>query len=130
MPNSPSGTYQIEVQNSNNTNTTQYVYCHMEELCGSEEGWTRLAYLNMSDSSVECPCGFRLYESGGVRTCGRPVSSVGSCVSVKFSSNGISYSEVCGRVVGYEYGSPDAVDILSGPTKHKILTLIMLMELV
>ena len=103
MPNSPSGMYQIEVQNSNNTNTTQYVYCYMEELCGSNEGWTRLAYLNMSDPSVECPSGFRLYESGGVRACGRPVSSGGSCASVKFPSNGIAYSEVCGRVVGYRY---------------------------
>ena len=118
MPNSPSGIYQIEVQNSNNTNTTRYVYCHMEELCGSNEGWTRLAYLNMSDPSAECPSGFRLYESGGVRACGRPVSSGGSCVSVMFPSNGISYSEVCGRVVGYAYTSPDAVDRLNGPTQH------------
>ena len=55
MPNSPSEMYQIEVQNSNNTNTTQYVYCHMEELYGSDEGWARLAYLNMSDSSEDCP---------------------------------------------------------------------------
>ena len=107
MPNSPSGMYQIEVQNSNNTNTTQYVYCHMEELCGSDEGWTRLAYLNMSDPSAECPSGFRLYESEGVRACGRPVSSGGSCASVKFPSNGITYSEVCGRVVGYRYNTPD-----------------------
>ena len=107
MPNSPSGMYQIEAQNSNNTNTTQYVYCHMEELCGSDEGWTRLAYLNMSDPSAECPSGFRLYESEGVRACGRPVSSGGSCASVKFPSNGITYSEVCGRVVGYRYNSVD-----------------------
>ena len=114
-PNSPSGMYQIATQNNN---TTQYVYCHMEELCGSNEGWTRLAYLNMSDPSVECPCGFRLYESGGVRACGRPVSLVGSCVSVKYPSNDISYSEVCGRVVGYAYHSPDAVDKTIGPTQH------------
>ena len=52
----------------------------MEELCGSDEGWTRLAHLDMSDPSKECPSGFRLYESGGVRVCGRPVSSGGSCV--------------------------------------------------
>ena len=31
------------------------------------------------------------------------------CQSVKFPSNGISYFEVCGRVVGYQYGSPDAL---------------------
>ena len=102
MPNSPSGIYQIVTQNNK---TTQYVYCYMEELCGSNEGWTRLAYLNMSDPSVECPSGFRLYESGGVRACGRPVSSGGSCASVKFPSNGISYYEVCGIMVGYAYST-------------------------
>ena len=32
-----------------------------------------------------------------------------SCQSVQFPSNGISYSQVCGRVVGYQYESPDAV---------------------
>ena len=59
-----------------------------------------IAYLNMSDLSQVCPSGFRLHESGGVRACGRPVSSGGSCASVKFPSNGITYSEVCGRVSG------------------------------
>ena len=83
-------------------------YCNMEELCGSE-GWRRLAYLDMTDSTQNCPPGFRLYQSGGVRACGRAPSSVGSCVSVQFPSNGISYSQVCGRIVGYQYTSPDAV---------------------
>ena len=31
-------------------------------------------------------------------------------MSVKLPSNGISYSEVCGRVIGYQYASPDAAD--------------------
>ena len=86
MPNSPSGIYLIV---DDNTAEARYVYCYMEKLCGSDEGWTRLAYLDMSDPSEECPSGFRVYESGGVRTCGRPVSSGGICASVKFPSNGI-----------------------------------------
>ena len=76
--------------------------------CGSS-GWTRLAYLDMSDSTQNCPSGFSLYQSGGVRACGRPGSSA-SCVSVQFPSNGIRYSQICGRVVGYQYGHTDAVD--------------------
>ena len=32
-----------------------------------------------------------------------------SCDSVTFSTNGISYSQVCGRVIGYQYASPDAL---------------------
>ena len=50
-----------------------------------------------------------MYESNGVRACGRATSSVASCQSVQFPSNGIRYSQVCGRVVGYQYASPDAV---------------------
>ena len=77
------------------------------ELC-FRGGWTRLAYLDMTDSTENCPSGFKLYQSGGVRTCGRTTSSVGSCISVQFPSNGISYSQVCGRVVAYQRGTPDA----------------------
>ena len=84
----------------------------MEELCGLGGGWTRLAYLDMTDATQNCPSGFRLYQSGGVRACGRTNSSSGSCVSVQFPSNGISYSQICGRVTGYQYHSPDAFHFL------------------
>ena len=116
QPNSPSGVYLLATASSNGT---KYVYCNMEELCGSGGGWTRLAYLDMTDSTENCPSGFKLYQSGGVKGCGRAASSVGSCVSVQFPSNGISYSQVCGRVVGYQYGSPDAVDpFIDDPNAH------------
>ena len=82
----------------------------MEELCESKGGWMRVAYLNMSDSTEECPPGFRLYDENGVKACGRPEPSpAGYCQSVKFPSYSISYSQVCGRVTGYQYGSPDAI---------------------
>uniref|UniRef100_A0A1X7UHD9 Fibrinogen C-terminal domain-containing protein n=2 Tax=Amphimedon queenslandica TaxID=400682 RepID=A0A1X7UHD9_AMPQE len=103
QPLSPSGLYLLA-----NTTATYTTYCNMEELCGSGGGWTRLAYLDMTDSTENCPSEFRLYQSGGVRACGRTTSSGGSCTSVQFPSNGISYSQVCGRVVGYQYGSTDA----------------------
>ena len=91
LPNSPSGYYHVNSRN---------IYCNMGELCGSGGGWTRLAYLDMSDSTENCPSGFSSWQTGGVRACGRAPSSVGSCTSVQFPSNGISYSQVCGRVVG------------------------------
>ena len=109
QPLSPSGVYLLS-----NTSSTYTAYCNMEDLCDSADGWTRLAYLNMTDSTVNCPSGLRLYQSGGVRACGRPVTSSGSCVSVQFLSHGISYSQVCGRVTGYQYSSPDAVDDARG----------------
>ena len=37
---------------------------------------------SMSDPTEECPSGFRLYNQNGVRACGRPVTSGGSCLSV------------------------------------------------
>ena len=103
QPSSPSGYYILA-----GTSGTYSAYCNMGTLCGSGVGWRRLAYLDMTDSTQSCPSGFRLYQSGGVRACGRPGTSA-SCVSVQFSSNGISYSQVCGRVVGYQYGHTDAV---------------------
>uniref|UniRef100_A0A1X7TCT7 Fibrinogen C-terminal domain-containing protein n=1 Tax=Amphimedon queenslandica TaxID=400682 RepID=A0A1X7TCT7_AMPQE len=97
---SPSGYYQFK-------NYT--AYCNMGTLCGSGGGWTRLAYLDMSDDTQNCPSGFREYQENNVTACGRPVTNSGSCASVQFPSNGISYSQICGRVTGYQYGSPDAV---------------------
>ena len=89
-------------------NGTAYTaYCAMYERCGSSEGWTRIAYLGWNPQS--CPSGFRLYQSEPYRACGRPVTSSGSCASVQFPSNGISYSQICGRVTGYQYGHTDAI---------------------
>ena len=68
------------------------VYCHMESLCNSGGGWMRIAYLNMSDPTEECPPGFKLYEQNGIRACGRPtLSPAGYCQSVKFPSYDVSY---------------------------------------
>ena len=108
-PSAPSGYYNIITERDG---TTQYVYCDMEHkepvsFCNSI-GWTRVAYLNMSNTSQECPAELREYNESGVRACGRQNSSYGSCDSVIFSTNGISYSEIRGRVIGYQWGSPDA----------------------
>ena len=85
----------------------RHVYCEMEQVCGSS-GWMRVAYLNMTDPSEECPRGFRLYNQSGVRGCGRPASSYES--SVQFQTYGVLYSEVCGRVTGYQYHTTNAFD--------------------
>ena len=76
-------------------------------VCGTT-GWTRVAYLDMSDPSQNCPTEFRLVSANGVRSCGRKVSSNPSCNSKVFSTNDMTYFEVCGRALGYQYGSTDA----------------------
>ena len=82
-------------------------------VCGSL-GWTRVAYLDMSDPSEECPTELRLYNESGVRACGRQPSLGASCDSVTFSTNDISYSKVCGRIIGYQWRTPNAVESLGG----------------
>ena len=95
-PNKPSGYYRIADSNG----TVHTVYCNMENLCNLEGGWMRIANLNMTQTT-SCPTGFRLYTNGSVRACGHPVTSSGSCVGKIFSSSGIKYSQVCGKVIGY-----------------------------
>ena len=75
--------------------------------CGDQDSsWTRVAYLNMSDSSQTCPNAWAIINTT-VRACGRQPSSR-SCDSVFYSTNRLSYTQVCGRINGYQYGSPNA----------------------
>ena len=103
LPNSTSGYYSLVDVNG----TTHQVYCHMETLCGKGGGWRRLASLNMKNSSEKCPAQFRTYSEGGVRACGRPATNWGSCVGTTFPSRNIKYSQVCGKVIGYQYHTTD-----------------------
>ena len=112
-PRSPSGYYTIATSNGDTTS----VYCHMEELCNSRGPWTRIAYLNMSDPTHQCPSGFRLYTSNGARACGRPSGTSGGCqAQTYFSPPNKGYKEVCGKVIGYQYYTTDAFIHQSGHT--------------
>uniref|UniRef100_A0A1X7V182 Fibrinogen C-terminal domain-containing protein n=1 Tax=Amphimedon queenslandica TaxID=400682 RepID=A0A1X7V182_AMPQE len=104
-PNSPSGYYNLADVNGH----SRHVYCHMETLCGKGGGWRRIASLNMTDPNENCPTQFRSYSSGGVRVCGRPVTNTGGSASITFPSSDIRYSQVCGKVIGYQKGFPDGV---------------------
>ena len=44
--------------------------------------WYRVAYLNMTDPTQQCPSAWRLYNTSGVRACGRPVTSGQSCPAI------------------------------------------------
>ena len=67
--------------------------------------WYRVAHLNMSNSSQQCPSAWREYSSSGVRGCRRPESLSPSCSATFYPTSG-QYSRVCGRVIGYQIGSP------------------------
>ena len=76
--------------------------------CGGP-GWRRVAYLNMSDTTqTSCPGDWELITTPK-RSCGRPVNASNhTCYSANYSTEGIGYSRVCGRIIGYQFGSPDA----------------------
>ena len=74
--------------------------------CG-EGIWYRVAYLNMTDPSQQCPSAWREYNTSQFRACGRPVFSGASRPSQIFPISH-QYSKVCGRVIGIQVASPDA----------------------
>jgi len=91
-PATPSGYYYLK---------TSKVYCDMDtEHCGSK-GWTRVAHVDMSNKFQSCPGNLKLITSP-IRSCGGLTTP--GCASEKFSTHGISYSKVCGRLKGYQVG--------------------------
>ena len=84
------------------------VYCSINEnpCCNdSDAKWMRIAYLNMSHPTAQCPHPWRELDSP-IRTCRRQFNT--SISSVNYSSYGIPYSTVCGRIIAYQFGSPEA----------------------
>ena len=75
--------------------------------CGGP-GWRRAAYLNMSDPTQTCPPAWELIITPR-RSCARP-SSAGhrTCYSAMFPTQSIQYSQICGRIIGYQVGQPTA----------------------
>ena len=106
---SPSGNYWILTSNS--SIPVAHVYCDMERTscsCSTERGWMRVANLNMTDSSQQCPQGFTLVNrtTPPLRTCGR-IEPAG-CWSTTFQTHNVEYSRVCGQIRAYQDGTPDA----------------------
>ncbi len=70
----------------------------------------RVANLDMTDPNQNCPEGLRLVTrtEPPLRTCGRPGPA--GCVSTTYSTYGVEYSKVCGRIIAYQSSTPDAFD--------------------
>ena len=80
--------------------------CTYYYTCNGTPGWRRVAFVNMTDTSYNCPNGLNL-TSYSKRTCGKSLID-GGCSSTTFNVGGLSYSRVCGRIRGYQYGSTSA----------------------
>ena len=84
------------------------MYCDMTRSCKGATGpWMKVAMLDMTNSSNECPAGLRLCNHGNKRLCGIN-SDPASCSSVMFDTHGIEYSQVCGKIIAYQDKTPDA----------------------
>ena len=76
-------------------------------MCGTAGPWTRVAYLNMSDSSSVCPSGTQMFVSGSAIACGIQEPSDPTCISFTYPAVH-SYSKICGQMAGYQKGSTDS----------------------
>ena len=80
--------------------------------CGGSTGWKRVAYLNMSDPSQDCPSVWQEITTPH-RVCGRRSTTSGSCEGLNYTTGSEQYDQVCGRIIGYQIGTVDA--FLLGP---------------
>ena len=100
-PELPSGNYWL-----NTSMTPVSVYCEMTPLFNQNGSWVQVAAFNITQSDVQCPDGLELLTSPR-RMCRSPSAGAG-CSSTMFSTHGVMYQKVCGRIIGYQYYSPDA----------------------
>ena len=102
-PQSPSGLYWIRGID----NAAKHMYCDMERSCkGVAGGWMRVASIDMTDTSSTCPSGLRTLTSPR-RLCAMNTDSPG-CSSAVLPVQGVQYSQVCGKIIGYQHNTPDA----------------------
>ena len=60
----------------------------------------RVAHIDMTQPNQDCPAGFRKVTASGKTMCGGQGEQ---CTNITFSSHGVQYSRVCGRITGYQF---------------------------
>ena len=103
-PSSPSGYYWITAPDE----SAVHMYCDMNRMCGGiTGGWMRVASIDMTNSSQQCPNGLKTITKSSKRLCGKKLDGAG-CSSTVFQVHGIKYNHVCGKVIGYQDKTTDA----------------------
>ena len=83
------------------------VYCEMgtNNGFGQSGGWMRIANMDMRKIQTQCPPGLVYNVTEERRLCRKPSLAPG-CSSTTFSTQGVRYEKVCGKVIGYQYYQP------------------------
>ena len=103
-PNVQTESLREELSRNISTITHDWIRTH----CGTATGWTRIAYLNMTDPNQQCPANWREYSLYGQRLCGRLyIQSDWRCDGNFYSTMGMLYTQICGRIIGYRFDDPD-----------------------
>ena len=87
-----------------NQNILHHTHQHT---CGGTVGWRRAVYLDMKNPNTHCPSGWNLTDYSK-RTCGRASTGRNICDSVLFPVSGGPYSQVCGRIIAYQWAYGNA----------------------
>ena len=102
-PTAPSGYYWLR----GTGDSSVHMYCDMSRSCGGiTGGWMPVAKLNMRNTSDSCPHGLKTLTQPR-RLCAMNIAGAG-CSSASFSVQGVQYTRVCGKIIGYQQKSPDA----------------------
>ena len=72
----------------------------------------RVADIDMTDNTTTCPERLQLFTTPK-RLCAKNMDG-GGCSSAVFDLNGIRYTNVGGKVIGYQQRSPDGLSRYSG----------------
>ena len=116
-PSTASGFYWL----TSSSGSAVHRYCDMWQTCGGiTGGWMRVAHTDTRDVTSRCPPGFKSKKDpfthhdpldkgflDSIRTCVIQSDQAKSCSSTTYSTS-VTFSKVCGRIIGYQFGSPDA----------------------
>ena len=106
------------------TDQVYKVYCDVELNCGGiRGGWMRIANVDTSQGD-DCPNGWSLITSPQQLCKGSGNES--GCYSTSFPNNRAEYTSICGKLHGYQQGSPSAFFHTMYPLMGHILTVFLL----
>ena len=110
-PATPSGYYNITTPQG-----VERVYCQMNTSnCGNVTGgWTRAVFIDMTDPGNSCPPELTLENQSSIRMCRSSRSGSGCTAFINYPVHGIAYKNICGRALGYQFGTGEAFWVYEG----------------